>query len=112
AKKNHQRVLLQFGANWCSWCHKLHYLFESDPQITAALKQSYVLVMVDVNKDHNEAIDKKYGHPTSHGLPAIAILDPDGKQLVTKDTGELEEGDHYNLQKVLAFLKEWSAKKV
>ena len=26
AKKENKRVLLQFGANWCGWCHKLHAL--------------------------------------------------------------------------------------
>jgi thioredoxin-related protein len=111
AKKNQQRVLLQFGANWCGWCHKLHKLFESDSQIAATLKQSYVMVMVDVNQGHNAQTDKKYGQPTTHGLPVIVILDSDGKQLVTQDTGELEEGDHHNPQKVLAFLNQWSGKK-
>src|SRR5262249_28045802 len=24
ARKEHEVVLLQFGANWCGWCHKLH----------------------------------------------------------------------------------------
>jgi thiol:disulfide interchange protein len=33
AKKQNKRVLLQFGANWCGWCHKLHQLFEEDRSI-------------------------------------------------------------------------------
>ena len=35
AKKGDKRVLLQFGANWCGWCHKLHELFATDPCIKA-----------------------------------------------------------------------------
>jgi thiol:disulfide interchange protein len=112
AQSKNKRVLLQFGANWCGWCHKLHGLFESDPGIAAALKESFVVVLVDVNKGHNTETDKQYGHPTAHGLPVIVILDSNGKQLVTKDTGELEEGDHHSPQKVLSFLKEWAGKKV
>ena len=27
AMKEDKRVLLQFGANWCGWCHRLHKLF-------------------------------------------------------------------------------------
>jgi len=111
AKNGNKRVLLQFGANWCGWCHKLHGLFESDLEIAAALKESFVVVLVDVNKGHNTETDKQYGHPTAHGLPVIVILDSNGKQLVTKDTGELEEGDHHSPQRVLAFLKEWAEKK-
>jgi hypothetical protein len=44
-------------------------------------------------------------------LPVIVILDADGRQLTTQDTGELEEGDHHNPDKVLAFPKKWAPKK-
>jgi hypothetical protein len=44
-------------------------------------------------------------------LPLIVVLDADGKQLTTQDTGKLEEGDHHSPEKVMAFLKEWSPKK-
>ena len=110
AGKDGKRVLLQFGANWCGWCHKLHSLYQTDKDIAARLKSDYVVVMIDVNKDHNKEIDAKYGHPTQHGLPVIVILDADGKQLTTKDSGELEEGDHHSPAKVLAFLEKWSPK--
>src|SRR5689334_10363661 len=63
AKGQNKRVLVQFGANWCGWCHKLHRLFDTDSQIAQALRESYVVVMVDVNNGHNDATDKKYGHP-------------------------------------------------
>jgi thiol:disulfide interchange protein len=111
AKKENKRVLLQFGANWCGWCNKLHKLCESDAQIAAKLKADYVVVLVDVNKGHNSEVDKRYGNPTRFGLPVIVVLDSDGKALVTQDTGELEVGDHHDPTKVLAFLNEWSGKK-
>ena len=111
AGKEHKRVLLQFGANWCGWCHKLHKLFQADEQIAARLKESYVVVLVDVNKDHNAATNERYGKPTQHGLPVLVVLDAEGKPLVTQDTGKLEEGDHHDPKKVLAFLGEWAGKK-
>jgi thiol-disulfide isomerase/thioredoxin len=111
ATKEHKHVLLQFGANWCGWCHKLHNLFETDKSIAEILKSDYVVVMIDVNKGHNDVTDTKYGHPTRFGLPAIVVLDADGKQLTTQDTGKLEDGDHHSPDKVMAFLKEWAAKK-
>src|SRR5258706_13055503 len=40
ARKENKRVLLQFGANWCGWCHKLHKLCQSDAAIAAKLKES------------------------------------------------------------------------
>lgn len=108
ANKEHKRVLLQFGANWCGWCHKLHQLFASDARIAAKLKEAYVVVLIDVHKGHNADIDEKYGKPTKHGLPVIVVLDTDGKLLVTQDTGKLEEGDHHDPAKVLAFLNQWA----
>ena len=108
AKKGNKRVFLQFGANWCSWCHKMHQLFETDKPIAAELKSGYVVVLIDVNKEHNKSVDLKYGQPTRLGLPAIVILDADGHQLTTKDSTDLEEGDHHSPQKVLAFLKQWA----
>jgi thiol:disulfide interchange protein len=111
AKQENKRVLLQFGANWCPWCHKLHKLCQTDADIAAKLKEAYVLVLVDVNKGHNGDIDKKYGNPTRFGLPVLVILDADGKALVTQDTGKLEAGDHHDPKKVLAFLNEWAGKK-
>ena len=111
ARKENKRVLLQFGANWCGWCHRLHELFKRDAPIAAKLKEAYVVVLIDVNKKHNADIDQKYGNPTQHGLPVIVVLDADGKALVTQDTGKLEEGDHHDPAKVLAFLNQWAGKK-
>jgi thioredoxin-related protein len=111
AKKEDKRVLLQFGANWCGWCHRLHKLFQTDEKIAAKLKEAYGVVLVDVNKDHNAAINKQYGNPMQHGLPVIVILDAEGKQLTTQDTGKLEEGDHHDPAKVLAFLNQWAGTK-
>jgi thioredoxin-related protein len=108
AKQKQKRVLLQFGANWCSWCHKLHRLFETDKTIAAVLQSDFVVVMIDVNKGHNKEVDAKLGQPTRHGLPVLVVLDAAGKQLVTQETGSLEEGDHHSPQKVIAFLKKWS----
>lgn len=111
AKKERKHVLLQFGANWCGWCHRLHKLCEADKGIAEKLKNDFVVVMVDVNKEHNKDVDTKYGHPTRFGLPVIVVLDNNGKQLTTQDTGKLEEGDHHSPDKVMAFLKEWSSEK-
>src|SRR5262249_51297263 len=30
AKKENRRVLIQWGANWCPWCHRIHRAFETD----------------------------------------------------------------------------------
>ena len=113
AKKEHKHVLLQFGANYCGPCHELHKLFETDKTIAEELEKGNVVVMIDVNQGHNKDIDTRYGNPTRFGLPAIVVLDSDGKQLTTQDTGLLAEEDHYhyNREKIMDFLKQWSSGK-
>ena len=115
AKKDGKHVLLQFGANWCGWCHKLHKLFKDDKDIAALLAANYIVVLVDVDKvdgkSHNADVNERYGNPCQFGLPAIVVLDTDGKKLTMQDTGKLEEGDRHDRKKVLGFLKEWSPKR-
>ena len=114
ARSENKRVLLQFGANWCGWCHRLHGLFKDNVEIAKTLKENYVVVLIDVDqvdgKPHNANVDQRYGKPTRFGLPVLVVLDGDGKQLTTQDTGKLEEGDHHDPKKVLAFLEQWKPK--
>ncbi len=37
AKKENRRVLIQWGANWCSWCRVLHNTFQTDAQVKRKL---------------------------------------------------------------------------
>jgi len=79
------------------------------------LNENYVLVLIDVDlvggQKHNAEVLKKYGNPTRLGLPVLIVLDVDGTQLTTKDTAELEEGDHHDPEKVVVFLDQWKPEK-
>ncbi len=110
AKEEKKHVLLQFGANWCVWCHLLHNLFTTNEIVSEKLEADYVLIMIDVNKGHNKEINTKYGNPMRFGLPVLVVLDSDGAQLTTRSTGQLEKGKGHDPDKVLAFLKKWSPK--
>ncbi len=107
-----KRVLLDFGANWCIWCHRLHATFEADPGVSKALADGFIVVMVDVNtrqgEKRNAAANERYGNPIVHGIPVLVVLDSDGKPLTTKDSGELEEGDGHSPAKIKAFLAAWA----
>jgi len=63
ARKEHKHILLQFGANYCSPCHALHKLFETDRSIGQLLKSDYVVVMIDVNKGRNNDTILSMGIP-------------------------------------------------
>ncbi|MBI2926088.1 MAG: hypothetical protein HYY24_10325 [Verrucomicrobia bacterium] len=82
-------------------------LLNTNAPIARIVKENYVVVLIDVDSGHNEDVVKRYGNPTRFGLPVLVVLDADGKQLTTQDTGKLEEGDHHDPAKVMAFLEKW-----
>ena len=112
AAAEHKRVIVDFGANWCIWCRRLSSTLEGDPGVSKALKRDFVVVQVDVNTRNgvkrNADLNTKYGNPTEHGIPVLVVLDSDGRQLTTKDSGELEEGDAHSPAKIMAFLASWA----
>ncbi len=112
AKAEHKRVLLKFGANWCSWCRSLNALMHDNARVHSALARDYVVVLIDVNTRHgvkrNEAVNTRYDNPIQHGLPVLVILDAGGQPLVTQETGALEEGEGHDPAKVLDFLAKWA----
>lgn len=110
AGSNGKRVLLMFGGNWCGWCHALHGLLESDQTINELLTRHYILVMVDVGeRNKNLDLNEQYGNPYQHGFPVLVVLDGEGKQLTTQETGSLEKqgARGHDPAKVLAFLEQW-----
>ena len=108
ARNENKRVLLQFGANWCVWCHVLHHLFDTNKAVHKKVQSDYIVVLIDVNHGRNESTVEKYGQPTQFGLPVIVVLDSNGKQLVTQSVGEFGENGGYSPPKVLAFLNAWA----
>lgn len=111
ASAEHKRVIVVFGANWCIWCRRLHTTFETDATVSRILNDHFILVDVDVNRRNgvprNADAVARYGNPVRFGLPVLVVLDSDGKQLCTKDSGDLEEEHGHSPQKIAEFLTLW-----
>ena len=106
--KSGQRILLDVGGEWCSWCRKLDMFFEQNEDVAAFLHKNFVVVKVNFSKENpNEKFLSQY--PAIKGYPHIFVLDAAGKLLHSQSTGELESGDHHDHDKVFAFLKKWAA---
>jgi hypothetical protein len=110
AAKQHKRVLLVFGANWCYDCHVLDLAFHR-PDVAAVLGPNFEVVHVDVGQgDKNQDIMTQYQVPMARGIPAIAVLDSDGKLLYSQTGGEFEKARSLAPEDLLAFLNRWKPK--
>ncbi len=107
AAKDHKRVILVFGADWCYDCHVLDLAFHR-PDVSAALRHSYIVVHIDVGEgDKNQDIMQQYQVPMKKGIPALAVLDSNGKLLYSQQGGEFEKARSLAPEDVLAFLNKW-----
>jgi hypothetical protein len=107
AAASHRRVLVVFGGNWCFDCHVLDEAFHS-PEIAPTLNKSFLVVHVDIGEmNRNLDVAKKYDVPLDRGVPAIAVLDSDGKLLFSQKRGEFEAARSMAPEDILAFLHQW-----
>jgi thioredoxin-related protein len=107
AQRTHKRILLEVGGQWCSWCHTLDGFFETHRELTELRDRNFVTVKINFSEENeNKEVLSRYGEIPS--FPYIFVLESDGKLLLAKNTGDLESGKSYDLEKLTAFLKHWS----
>jgi thiol:disulfide interchange protein len=105
ARKSHKRVILDFGGDWCGDCQVLDIYFNQEPNADL-LAKNFVKVNVNIgHEDANLALAQKYGVPV-HGVPALAVLDAQGKVLYAQDK-EFSDMRYMQSQSVTDFLNKW-----
>ena len=107
ARRSGKRVLLEVGGEWCVWCHRMDHYFDENPKLLELREQHFITVKINFSPQ-NENRRLLSAYPEIPGYPHIFVLDTDGKLLHSQNTGELEAGKSYNLEKFNAFLKKWS----
>ena len=108
ATRDHKRLLLVFGANWCFDCHVLDLAFER-PDIAPVLAANYEVVHVDLGPEEEKNADlvREYEIPLNKGVPALAIAESDGKLVVSQKNGEFEDARALTPDVLLEFLNKW-----
>ena len=110
AEKTHKKIILDVGGEWCIWCHRLDTLFIKNPDLTKYRNEHYVYVKINYSKENkNEKFLSQF--PKIPGYPHWFLLDSNGKLLLSKSSGDFESGKGHDPKIVMAFLKEWVAKK-
>jgi thioredoxin 1 len=107
AAREHKRVLLVFGANWCYDCHVLDLAFHR-PDF-ASVMAGYRVVHIDIGPDGKKNADlaKQFQVPLNKGVPALAVADSEGRVLVSQKNGEFENARAMTPQALLEFLNKW-----
>ena len=110
ASREHRNILMDVGGEWCSWCHRMDKFISDHAELAAVLERNYVVLKVNFSlENENKKFLSKY--PKVEGYPHLFVLDATGKLLVSKDTGDLEEGKSYNLDRFREFLQQYQVSK-
>jgi thiol:disulfide interchange protein len=109
AKRSSRRILLEVGGEWCSWCHILDNYFDAHPDLVALRDKNYVTLKINFSEENpNTEVLSRYGPISSY--PFIFVLESDGKLLHSQETGVLESGKSYDLERFTTFLTTWAPK--
>ena len=104
ARRERKHVLLDFGGNWCGDCQLLDIYYRQSPN-AELLTKYFVLVHVNIgHMEKNIDVAKKYNVPINKGVPALAVIDADGKLLYSERAKEFE---HTTPEAITAFLNRW-----
>jgi thiol-disulfide isomerase/thioredoxin len=109
ARKEHKKIILAFGGDWCGDCQVLDIYFHQSPN-AELLAKHFVLIDVDIEQyDHNLDLAQHYGIPLQKGVPALAVLDSSGKLLFSQADKEFEHMATMEPQSVTDFLNHWKS---
>jgi len=111
ASKAHRNVILVFGANWCGDCRALDAQMHQE-DLAALIATNYEVVKVDIGRHNkNQDIAEKYHVPLEHGIPALAVLDPDGNLLYAMDQGQFADARNMSYESIKDFFVKWEPKR-
>ena len=121
AKLEGKFVVCQVGGNWCPWCLRFADFISKDTTISKVIDENFEYIHVNYNPRKSEsdekqeqakALMKMLNNCGRFGFPVFVVLDEEGRVIHIQDSSFLEEGQGYNLEKVLRFFKGWTPKAV
>ncbi len=88
SKAQNKQMIVDFYADWCSWCKVMDEKTFSDSKIQKILKKDFILVRIDTEKNQTITFDGKtfstrefQAYMRVTGLPTLAFFDETGKPI-------------------------------
>ncbi len=108
AAKEHKRLLLVFGANWCFDCHVLDLAFHGK-ELSPLVDANYEVVHVDIGPDgkKNADVAEQFDASLDKGVPAMVVAEANGKVVVSQKNGEVEDARGLSPEYLAEFLNKW-----
>lgn len=109
AAQEGKRVAIVFGADWCPDC----YAFESSLKhrlVAPIVDPAFVIVKVSVgNRNRNLELMEGYGMVVENGIPAVAVLEPDGSLVAAQRHGEFRNASSLlSVAEIVSFFHRWA----
>ncbi|HKV11835.1 MAG TPA: thioredoxin family protein [Thermoanaerobaculia bacterium] len=104
-----KRVAVVFGADWCPDCDAFKKAL-GHRLVVPIIEPSYVLVRVSVgNRDKNLDLMEQYGMTVDSGIPAVAIVEPDGSLVAAQLEGEFRNASSLlSVAEIVTFFHRWA----
>lgn len=98
-----KRIAIVFGAGWCPDCHALDAALEHR-LVVPIVEPAFVFLKVSIgNRDRNLDLMESYGMDVWNGIPAVAILEPDGSLVAATRQGELRNARSLSVAEIVTF---------
>ncbi len=109
AKREHKRLLIDLGGNWCGDCRVLAGVLDQ-PELKAFIARHFVVVAVDIGRyDKNGNIAAHYGIARIQGVPAILAIDPVHDRLLNNGRfSALSDARYMTPQALADWLAQWA----
>lgn len=112
AQKERKNIMIQAGGNWCIWCLRFDNFVNNTHELKQLVEENFIYYHLNFSpKNKNERAFAKYGTDQKIGYPYFIILGKDGKKLHIQESGILEEGEGYSIEKVKTFFEKWTPNK-
>jgi protein disulfide-isomerase len=98
-----------FGADWCPDCFAFDKALKHR-LVLPIVEPSYVFVKVSIgNRNRNLERMTEYGMAVENGIPAVAVLEPNGTVVASQRHGEFRNASALlSVAEIVSFFHRWA----